>query len=273
VEWETGLVEEVAVAQLVLSPDYQLRERLPLKTKEKKAAARGMLLRFPERSDRWIADDVGLDHKTVPGLRAALEAGGEIPHLGYSLGQEGKRYPCECARCRPAPVSGDAGLTTLAYSLTVGAQGQLPAKQAELAERPSGEHGDFTSRDAPDAGAEYTARAELEARAEFDARAELDALALRVPEVGEWGIAPVHLVVTSPPYNVGIGYGQHCDALAQEDYVELPAATWRACYDVMAPGARIAVAGLLLSGRSALPARATVGDNWDNGNGTTDFSG
>jgi hypothetical protein len=81
---------------------------LPLKTKEKKAAARGLLARFPERSDRWIAEDAGLSHPTVTGLRASLEAGGKIYHLGYSVGQDGKRYPCDCprcqdsARCRPA---------------------------------------------------------------------------------------------------------------------------------------------------------------------------
>ena len=53
------------------------------------------------------------------------------------------------------------------------------------------------------------------------------------------GLEPVHLVVTSPPYNVGIEYDQYNDSSA--DYIPLLLDVWRACYDVMVDGARIAV--------------------------------
>jgi protein gp37 len=40
-----------------------------------------------KRSDRWIAEQVGCDHKTVSGLR---ESTGEIPQLNDRIGQDGK---------------------------------------------------------------------------------------------------------------------------------------------------------------------------------------
>lgn len=54
-----------------------------------------------------------------------------------------------------------------------------------------------------------------------------------------FGVAPVHLVVTSPPYNVGIDYGARQDELIA--YLELITDIWRECYKVMVDGARIAV--------------------------------
>ena len=57
-------------------------------------------------------------------------------------------------------------------------------------------------------------------------------------------VAPgVDLVITSPPYNVGLPYGAHDDNMPQADYLALLAAVWDACYQVMAPGARVAVVG------------------------------
>jgi site-specific DNA-methyltransferase (adenine-specific) len=50
---------------------------------------------------------------------------------------------------------------------------------------------------------------------------------------------PVHLVVTSPPYNVGIDYGQHNDSLVT--YFDMLRTVWAECHKVMVDGARIAV--------------------------------
>lgn len=52
-------------------------------------------------------------------------------------------------------------------------------------------------------------------------------------------IDPVHLVVTSPPYNVGIDYAELSDDLST--YIPLVTSIWRECYKVMVDGARIAV--------------------------------
>jgi DNA modification methylase len=51
----------------------------------------------------------------------------------------------------------------------------------------------------------------------------------------------VDLVVTSPPYNVGVKYASHEDGLPLEDYLALLEAVWKECHRVMAPGGRIAI--------------------------------
>ena len=58
-------------------------------------------------------------------------------------------------------------------------------------------------------------------------------------QVGEMVSDPVHLVITSPPYNVGIEYDQHDDDM--EDYLPFLTNVWQACYRVMVDGGRIAV--------------------------------
>ncbi len=57
--------------------------------------------------------------------------------------------------------------------------------------------------------------------------------------IGSIGIEPVHLVVTSPPYNVGVDYDAYVDDIST--YIELITAIWKECYKVMVDGARIAV--------------------------------
>lgn len=54
-------------------------------------------------------------------------------------------------------------------------------------------------------------------------------------------IAPVHLVITSPPYNVGIDYATHSDDMTPEEYADLLLGTFEQCHQVMTDGARIAV--------------------------------
>ncbi len=51
----------------------------------------------------------------------------------------------------------------------------------------------------------------------------------------------VHLVVTSPPYNVGIGYGNWKDSLPLNEYLELTETWLKECYRVLADGGRICV--------------------------------
>src|SRR5450759_1291465 len=68
--WPARIIDTDAANAYALAVRANAAHGLPLKTKEKKAAARGLLARFPERSDRWIAEDAGLSHPTVTGLRA-----------------------------------------------------------------------------------------------------------------------------------------------------------------------------------------------------------
>lgn len=53
--------------------------------------------------------------------------------------------------------------------------------------------------------------------------------------------ASVHLVVTSPPYNVSKEYSDHDDNLSLDEYIALLNAVWRECYRVLVPGGRLCI--------------------------------
>ena len=51
----------------------------------------------------------------------------------------------------------------------------------------------------------------------------------------------VHLIVTSPPFNVGIDYENHSDSLPHIEYLEWMKAVWNECYRVLVKGGRICI--------------------------------
>jgi modification methylase len=51
----------------------------------------------------------------------------------------------------------------------------------------------------------------------------------------------VHLVVTSPPYNVAKDYTVHNDSLGLDEYLAMLQAVWRECHRLLAPGGRLCV--------------------------------
>lgn len=51
----------------------------------------------------------------------------------------------------------------------------------------------------------------------------------------------VHLIVTSPPYNVGIAYDNHNDTMPYSEYLKFLEDTWKACYRILINGGRIAI--------------------------------
>ena len=60
------------------------------------------LVRAPQQSDRRIASELGVDHKTVGSLRQEAERRGEIPHVDTRLDTKGRRQPAR----RPTVVRG-----------------------------------------------------------------------------------------------------------------------------------------------------------------------
>ncbi len=63
-----------------------------------------------------------------------------------------------------------------------------------------------------------------------------DARAMRAVDDGS-----VQLIVTSPPYNVGVEYLQHQDAMVLEEYLAFLNSVWIECVRVLCRGGRIAV--------------------------------
>lgn len=51
----------------------------------------------------------------------------------------------------------------------------------------------------------------------------------------------VSLIVTSPPYNVGIAYEEHEDNMAHEKYLEWLGEVWAECYRVLRKGGRLCI--------------------------------
>ena len=51
----------------------------------------------------------------------------------------------------------------------------------------------------------------------------------------------VHLVVTSPPYNVDIAYDTHDDTLSLDEHLELMSSVFKECYRVLVDGGRLCV--------------------------------
>lgn len=67
-------------------------------------------------------------------------------------------------------------------------------------------------------------------------------------------VGPVQLVVTSPPYNVGISYDEHDDVMDADEWREMVHGVLLTAWGRLVPGGRMAVNILKTSGRSpAIP--------------------
>lgn len=87
--------EKAAIA-FVISANVRRRHL----TREQKGDVIAKLLKLaPERSDRQVAKDVGVDHKTVGAARKRAEDTGQITESTLRMGADGKSYP----KLKPAP--------------------------------------------------------------------------------------------------------------------------------------------------------------------------
>jgi ParB-like chromosome segregation protein Spo0J len=88
-ETRTDLGTDQAKRDLALSLNLQRRH---LNRQQRKEVISSALKATPERSDRWLADVVGADHKTISSVRRHLEVRGEIPQVNRLYGKDGKSY-------------------------------------------------------------------------------------------------------------------------------------------------------------------------------------
>lgn len=86
---EAGLTEE---EKRTLARALNLARR-QLNTDQKRQIIADQLTETPNRSNRWIAKQLGVSHPTVISVREELEAGGKIYHLTEVVGEDGKTYP------------------------------------------------------------------------------------------------------------------------------------------------------------------------------------
>lgn len=68
----------------------------------------------------------------------------------------------------------------------------------------------------------------------------------------------VQLVVTSPPYNVGIAYANHSDDLPLAEYLAFLNEVWRECYRVLLPGGRLCINVANTDRKPYLPLNALI---------------
>lgn len=78
---------------IALSIGNNVRHGKPLTNSERQAAARTLLERCPERSDRWVGHICGLSHSTVAMIRHASEAS----EASIRVGRDGRRRPIDPA--------------------------------------------------------------------------------------------------------------------------------------------------------------------------------
>lgn len=68
-------------------------DRRHLTTEQKRELVKYFLKLNPEKSDREISKQTGVDHKTVSTNREILESTGEIPQFNETVGKDGKSRP------------------------------------------------------------------------------------------------------------------------------------------------------------------------------------
>ena len=78
---------------LALAIANNVRHGKPLSKSERQAAARTLLKRCPERSDRWVGVICGLSHSTV----ALLRHSSEVAASEIRVGRDGRRRPIDAA--------------------------------------------------------------------------------------------------------------------------------------------------------------------------------
>jgi len=70
-----------------------LKHGKPLSREEKRKVIERFLMLHPERSNSWIAEDLGTTHHTIINIRTELDKGGNLPPLEMLIGRDGKEYP------------------------------------------------------------------------------------------------------------------------------------------------------------------------------------
>jgi len=97
--------------------------RRHLSTFQKRQLIADQLKETPERSNRWVAKVLGVDHKTVGSVRRDLDSTGEIPQLEETVGLDGKTRPrpffggCNQVNVKQSDIATPPGLCQFLFDL------------------------------------------------------------------------------------------------------------------------------------------------------------
>jgi hypothetical protein len=83
--------------------------RRHLNHKQREEAFAKIIARAPEKSDRQIAREIGVDHKTIGRARAKGEDVGSIPHVPTRTDSKGRRQPARKPERRTVPAESQKG--------------------------------------------------------------------------------------------------------------------------------------------------------------------
>ena len=100
-QFHEGLKTDADVYECVLALNVQRRH---LNAEQKRDLIVKLLKLQPERSNRWLAAQLKVDHKTLGVVRRDLEATGEIPHFERTVGADGKTRSAKVDKPAVEPV-------------------------------------------------------------------------------------------------------------------------------------------------------------------------
>lgn len=185
-----------------------LQHGLQLTRKEKRYVIEEFLKLHPQRSNSWIAKDLGASTTTVSKVREELEASSNLEECTVLYGQDGREYPRTIAQ----PKSGD----------DTGADQASEDDEAEADQAVEDDNATETFVPLPTLGI-Y----ELNKVHQVDCVEGLSEL----PE------ASIDLIFADPPYNIGIDYGSgSSDSLPTDKYFAWCMKWFMGVYRVLKPG-------------------------------------
>jgi ParB-like chromosome segregation protein Spo0J len=112
---QEGLTEE-EMRTLARALNLARRQLTP---EQKRQLIADQLLETPGRSNRWVGKQLGVNHHTVAGVRAEMEATGRCAQFERTVGSDGKYRPAarlpKVVRRSPAERQARIGATTLIH--------------------------------------------------------------------------------------------------------------------------------------------------------------
>ena len=114
---------------LVIAIQANIQHGKPLSRNERQGAARALLCRCPERSDRWVGEVCGLSHTTVAVLRRSVS----VAEVKIRTGRDGRRRPIDPSLGQAAVARVIAENPSASIRQAAGAAGVSPSTVQRVA--------------------------------------------------------------------------------------------------------------------------------------------